>query len=51
MEKEHFVPWKDDLDEVIFPSHTCIIWKEFLEEKLAENGIEGKTKEAKLGSE
>lgn len=39
MQIEHFVPWNPDLEEVIFPCHTSIIWKELLIEKFAEQGI------------
>lgn len=37
---EQFVPWEDDLEMIVFPSHTSIISQELLFAKLSENGIE-----------
>jgi hypothetical protein len=34
------VPWEDDLEMIVFPSHTSIISQELLFAKLSENGIE-----------
>jgi len=36
MQMELFVPWKDGMDEFIFPSHTAYISREFLVQKLKE---------------
>ena len=40
MRIEQFVPWKEDLDQAVFASHTAVISPELLLEKLAEHGID-----------
>lgn len=39
MQSEYIVPWNDDFEEVVFTSHTSIISKELLYEKLVEMDI------------
>ena len=50
MKIERFVPWDDDLDMIVFPSHTSIISQELLFQKLDENGIEVDFEALKSGS-
>lgn len=30
MQMEQFIPWNDDLDEFVFPSHTSVISRDLL---------------------
>lgn len=39
MQKEYLVPWNDDLEEFVFTSHTSIISKELLYQKLVEHDL------------
>jgi hypothetical protein len=39
MSIEQFVPWNGDMDGFTFASHTSVISKELLAEKLAEIGV------------
>jgi hypothetical protein len=39
MQIEQFIPWADGMDEFVFASHTSIISKHLLLEKLQEEGI------------
>jgi hypothetical protein len=34
-----FIPWNEDLEEIIFPSHTSYVYRDLLIERLAEEGI------------
>jgi hypothetical protein len=43
MSIEQFVPWGDDMDGFTFASHTSVISKELLAEKLAEIGVATET--------
>ena len=36
---DQFIPWGDDMEEFVFPSHTSIISKQLLYEKLMEEGV------------
>lgn len=36
---DQFIPWGDDMEEFIFPSHTSIISKQLLYEKLMDEGV------------
>jgi hypothetical protein len=40
MNLEQFVPWDDNMDELVFASHTSIIWQDLLLDQLEENGVE-----------
>jgi hypothetical protein len=35
MQIEQFIPWEDDMDEFVFPSHTSVMSRELLIEELA----------------
>jgi len=39
MQIEQFVPWDDDLNEFVFPSHTSIISKQLIIDELKKQGI------------
>ena len=39
MQAQQFVPWKEGMEEIIFASHTSIISKTLLAQKLEEQGI------------
>lgn len=30
MSLEQFVPWNDEMEDLVFPSHTSIIWQDLL---------------------
>jgi hypothetical protein len=40
MEIPYFLPWGSDMEEFVFLSHTSIIYKDLLLNKLSEHGIE-----------
>ena len=40
MNLEQFVPWDDNMKELVFASHTSIIWQDLLFDQLEENGVE-----------
>ena len=39
MQIQQFIPWGEDMDELIFASHTSIISKQLLLEKLCDEGV------------
>jgi hypothetical protein len=40
MQVEQFIPWEDDMENFIFPSHTSIISSKLLVDKMKESGID-----------
>jgi hypothetical protein len=48
MQIEQFIPWEDEMDEFVFPSHTSVMSRELLIEELEKQGIkENKPKSVK----
>ena len=43
MQIEQFLPWNDDMDEFVFPSHTSVISKRLLIDELAKIGLAAPT--------
>jgi hypothetical protein len=39
MQIHQFIPWGNDMEEFVFPSHTSLVSKQLLYEKLAEEGV------------
>ena len=39
MQIEQFVPWDDDMEEIVFASHTSIIWQDLLLDQIEANGV------------
>ena len=40
MATEQFIPWESDMEELVFASHTSLIWEDLLLDKVEDYGIE-----------